>query len=121
MNDQGPSLEPAPPQTDPPVPAPIQATVAQSDIDPFTELAPEIPDLVAPDATFALTPGTDALVPAGATFLLRVPYSILGKIVVRADCAVINYGTTPLIFPAALFLPEVVVRLRDLGVTVVER
>lgn len=65
--------------------------------------------------------GTDAVVLAGTTFILRLPYSILGKVVMRADCAAIYYGTTPLIFPAALFTREIIDRLRELGVAVDER
>ncbi|MFD6395136.1 hypothetical protein [Nocardia sp. NPDC060249] len=65
--------------------------------------------------------GTDAVVLGGATFLLRAPYSIVTEVVVRADCAVVKYGTTPLVLPRALFAPEVLPRLRELGVTVVER
>ncbi|MFC9661774.1 hypothetical protein ACFVJ5_16180 [Nocardia sp. NPDC127606] len=65
--------------------------------------------------------GTDAAVLGGATFLLRAPYSIVTKVVVRADCAVLNYGKTALVYPRALFPPEICHRLRELGVTVVER
>ncbi|WP_410870266.1 hypothetical protein [Nocardia sp. A7] len=65
--------------------------------------------------------GTDAVVLAGSTFMLRAPYSLVPKVVLRADCAVVHYGTTPLILPRALFPAEVLPRLRELGVTVVER
>ncbi|MFC8380560.1 hypothetical protein [Nocardia sp. NPDC057272] len=65
--------------------------------------------------------GTDAVVLAGATFMLRAPFSIVTEVIVRADCAVLKYGTTPLILPRALFAPEVLPRLRELGVRVVER
>lgn len=64
--------------------------------------------------------GTDALVLGGATFMLRAPYSIVTKVVVRADCAVLSYGNTALVYPRALFPPEICFRLRELGVTVVE-
>ncbi|MGW5917373.1 hypothetical protein ACWFPY_00125 [Nocardia fluminea] len=65
--------------------------------------------------------GTDAVVLGGATFMLRAPYSIVNKVVVRTDCAVLSYGNTALVYPRALFPPETCRRLRELGVTVVER
>ncbi|MFE3541725.1 hypothetical protein ACFXK0_02000 [Nocardia sp. NPDC059177] len=65
--------------------------------------------------------GTDALILAGSTFLLRAPFSIATRLTVRTDCAVLKYGAAALVLPQALFPQEVLPRLRELGVTVVER
>ncbi|WP_278263441.1 hypothetical protein [Nocardia sp. AG03] len=65
--------------------------------------------------------GTDAMVLAGATFLLRVPYSNVAEVTLRADCAVVKYGAAPLVLPRGLFPPEVLPRLQEVGVVIVDR
>ncbi|MFD4430978.1 hypothetical protein [Nocardia sp. NPDC058497] len=74
----------------------------------------------APGATLAAQFGSDAVLIAAATYLLRVPYTAISAIDIRGSVAAFGYGELPIMLPSALFPPEIVGRLRELGVQIVE-
>lgn len=74
-----------------------------------------------PGATLSAHFGTDAVLLATAAWVMRMPYTMIGKITIRGDIAALTYGLVPIALPSALFPPPITAGLRERGLTVVER
>lgn len=74
-----------------------------------------------PGAVLSAQFGTDAMLLATPAWVMRMPYSMIGKITFRSGIAVLAYGLVPIVLPSALFPPPITAGLRELGLTIVER
>ncbi|WP_280346180.1 hypothetical protein [Nocardia neocaledoniensis] len=74
-----------------------------------------------PGATISAQFGADAVLLATPAWILRVSYTVIEKLTLRSDVALLAYGQIPIALPGALFPPQIVEGLRERGVTVHER
>lgn len=74
-----------------------------------------------PGATLSARFGSDAVLIATTSYLVRVPYAALGTVEIRGPIATIGYNGVPVVLPSGLFPPHIHGGLSERGVRVTVR
>ncbi|NKX88252.1 hypothetical protein [Nocardia coubleae] len=74
-----------------------------------------------PNATMSAVFGSDAAIFATPAWIMRIPYTVIGKITIRPEVTAVVFGRVPIMLPTALFPPHIANGLAEHGIRVDHR